>query len=70
MGGTRTHSKPTPNAESPQNNDSRGSAGGSAPEVGGCKTDFLEAVRFIQSLPLTDDEKAQAVRRLLDGQAG
>jgi len=53
-----------------QNIDSRGSAGGSAPDAGGSKTDFLEAVRFIQSLPLTDAEKAQAVRRLLDGQAG
>jgi hypothetical protein len=46
------------------NIDSRGSNEGST-FTSPSSTDLLDAIKFIQSLPLTLDEKADAVRKLV-----
>lgn len=38
-------------------------------EGGGAGTDFAEALAMIARLPITDAERADTVRRLLEGQA-
>jgi hypothetical protein len=65
MGGNRTLCKQAQNGQSDVNPEGQGSREGSTNASEGSKTDLLEAIKFIQSLPLTLEEKADAVRKLI-----
>jgi hypothetical protein len=65
MGGNRTLCKQPQNTPSEPLYETEGSNKGSKLTSEGSKTDLLEAIKFIQSLPLTLEEKAQVVQELL-----